>query len=254
MCSQSHAFDLARSGYCNLLQPQDRRSRQPGDPREVVEARRRFFDAGYGGPLLQALLEEIDALGLGSGAAVLDVGCGEGTYLGGIARGAGVEGHGVDLSAPAIELAARRYPEPTWIVANADRLLPYASSSFDLVLSIDARLNPDEMRRILAPGGQVLVAVPAPDDLVELREAVLGRGVLKDRIERATAVLSGHFQLTRRRRVSSTVRLGPDAARDALTATYRGARESRRQRLAAISAMDVTLSHDLTRYRKLGPS
>jgi 23S rRNA (guanine745-N1)-methyltransferase len=250
VCSRKHSFDVARSGYCNLLQPQDRRSPRPGDPREAVEARRRLLDAGYGKPLLRALLEEIDALSPGTGATVLDVGCGEGTYLGEISRQRQVEAHGTDLSLPAIQHAARRYPEPTWIVANADRLLPYASGSFDLVLSIDARLNPEEMRRILRSDGRLLVAVPAPDDLIELREAVLGPGVLKDRMERAVASLHEHFKLESRSRVSRTVRLDPDAARDALTATYRGARASRRQRIEAISAMDVTLSHELARFRR----
>ena len=254
-CSRRHAFDIARSGYCNLLQPQDRRSRQPGDPKPVVEARRRFLDAGYGEALLQALGEEIDALVLPPGAAVLDVGCGEGTYLGRLARGRDVEAHGLDLSLPAIDLAARRYPEATWIIANADRLLPYAAGSFALVLSIDARLNPEEMLRVLAPGGRLLIATPAPDDLAELRKAVLGEDVRKDRMDRARTVLSDHFEIEARRRVGGTLRLDPAAARDALAATYRGARVSRRQRMEAISAMEVTLSHDLARFRsKILPS
>lgn len=254
MCVHRHSFDLARSGYCNLLQPQDRRSRRPGDPAEVVEARRRLLDAGYGGALLAALGEEIDALALPPGAAVLDVGCGEGTYLGGIARERTLEAHGVDLSAPAIDLAARRYPEATWIIANADRRLPYAAGSFDLVLSIDARLNPAEMCRVLAPGGRLLLAVPAADDLAELRQAVLGEAVRKDRFERAATLLSEQFAEESRRTITTTVRLDPAAARDALAATYRAARESRRQRIEAISVMDVTLSHDLARFRSKMPS
>jgi 23S rRNA (guanine745-N1)-methyltransferase len=248
-CAEGHSFDLARSGYCNLLQPQDRRSRQPGDPRAVVEARRRFLDAGYGEPLLEALLEEIDSLPLRPGAAVLDVGCGEGTYLGRISRQRRIEAHGVDLSAAAIDLAARRYPEVTWIVANADRFLPYAESSFDVALSIDSRLHPAELRRVLKPGGRLLVAVPGPDDLLELRSAVLGRGVLRDRLARAIGVLSEAFEIETRRAVRRTVRLAPDAARDALAATYRGARASREERVAALSALEVTLSHDLARFR-----
>jgi len=249
VCARGHSFDVARSGYCNLLQPQDRRSKNPGDPREAVEARRRFLDAGHGAALLRGILEEIDTLGLPSGAAVLDVGCGEGTYLGGIARGRPIEAHGIDLSTPAIDLAARRFPAATWIVANADRFLPWASESFDLVLSIDARLNPGEMRRVLKPAGRLLVAVPGPDDLIELRTAVLGEGVLRDRLERAAGLLSGLFELAGRRTVRDTVRLGPEAARDALAATYRGARESRRERIEAISEMEVTLSHDLGWFR-----
>ncbi len=249
VCPRGHSFDLARSGYCNLLQPQDRRSRNPGDPREAVEARRRLLDAGHGAALQKSLTEEIDALGLPPGAAVLDVGCGEGTYLGSITRKGPVEAHGIDLSTPAVDLAARRFPDLTWIVGNADRFLPWAPGSFDLVLSIDARLNAGEMRRVLKPEGHLLVAVPAPDDLVELRTAVLGEGVTRDRMERVEAMLADDFALEGRRTVRETVRFSSEAARDALAATYRGARESRRERIEAISEMDVTLSHELARFR-----
>ena len=215
-----------------------------------MEARRRLLDAGYGEPLLRAILEETS--GLGPGAAVLDVGCGEGYYLGSLLAAHGIEGHGVDLSAAAVELAARRYPGATWVVANADRSLPYATGAFDLVLSIDARLNPAEMRRVLKAGGRLLVAVPAADDLVELRQAVLGEPVLKDRLESAAARLAGDFALEARRTVRGTARLGPGEIRDALAATYRGGRESRRERMAEIPELEVTLSHELASFRRPG--
>jgi 23S rRNA (guanine745-N1)-methyltransferase len=245
-CPRGHSFDFARGGYVNLLQPQDRRSKRPGDPREAVEARRRLLDAGYGETLLRAIREEVAARGLGPGAAVLDVGCGEGHYAGSLARDPGVEAHGVDLSTAAVDLAARRYRQGTWIVANADRSLPWADGSFDLILSIDARLSPAEMRRVLKPEGRLLVAVPGPDDLGELREAVLGERVLKDRLERAVSLLAeAGFEMEARRSVRGTAALGPTEIRDALTATYRSGRESRRARIEALSAMRVTLSHDL---------
>ena len=251
VCSRGHSFDLARSGYCNLLQPQDRRSRQPGDPKEAVEARRRLLDAGYGAALLRALKEEVDALDLRPGAAVLDVGCGEGYYLGALAGRGGIEAHGLDLSVPAVDLAARRHPGIPWIVANADRFLPYAAGSFDVVLSLDARLPASEILRVMAPEGRLLVAVPAPDDLVELRAAVLGEGVLRDRLARAVETLAGDFALEERRTVRQTARLDAAALRDALAATYRGARQSRQARLEAIPEMAVTLAHDLAVFRGL---
>jgi 23S rRNA (guanine745-N1)-methyltransferase len=254
ICPRGHSFDVARSGYVNLLQPRDRRSKRPGDPPEAVEARRRLLDAGYGEPLLRAIREETEALG--AGAAVLDVGCGEGYYLGSLAQEREIEAHGADLSTAAIDLAARRYPRGTWIVANADRFLPWADGTFDLILSIDARLSPSEMRRVLKPEGRLLVAVPGADDLGELREAVLGERVLKDRLERAAALLAETgFELEARRTVRGTAELGPAEIRDALTATYRSGRESRRARIEAISGMRVTLSHDLGRFRgKIPPS
>jgi len=247
VCPQGHSFDLARSGYCNLLQPQDRRSKNPGDSRAAAEARRRLLEAGYGAALLAALAEETTALR--PGAAVLDAGCGEGYYLGSLAAANGIEAHGLDLSVPAIEMAARRYPEVTWVVANADRFLPYADGSFDLILSLDARLSPGEMRRVLAPQGRLLVAVPAPDDLVELRTAVLGEGVLRDRLARAAEMLAPDFVLEERRSIRQTARLDAAALRDALAATYRGARQSQQGRLDGIAGMEVTLAHDLARFR-----
>ncbi|HEX4963674.1 MAG TPA: hypothetical protein VF173_22805 [Thermoanaerobaculia bacterium] len=47
--------------------------------------------------------------------------------------------------------------------------------------------------------------------------------------------------------------MDPTALGDALTATYRGARESRRLRLQALTEMEVTLSHDLGCFRATIP-
>ena len=95
-------------------------------------------------------------------AALLDVGCGEGAFLRSIGAVSGLDRHGVDISAPSIELAAKSSPEVSFIVANADRFLPYADASFDFVTSLDARVNAPEFERVLKPDGLILVAVPAP--------------------------------------------------------------------------------------------
>lgn len=248
-CPRGHSFDIARSGYCNLLQPQDRRSRHPGDTQEAAEARRRLFAAGHNEPLLRALLEILDGLGLPERPAVLDVGCGEGSMLAALARERPAEAHGLDISVPSIELAARAFPDATWIVGNADRLLPYADGSFDIVLSLTARLHTPELHRVLAPQGRLLVAVPGPDDLIELREALLGAGVSRDRLERAAAELSESFELERRSTVRHVARFDAAGLRDVLASSYRGARESERQRLEELPGLDVTLSRELGCFR-----
>ena len=46
-----HSFDIARSGYISLLQPQDRRSLEAGDSRETAAARRELLDSGFGDAL-----------------------------------------------------------------------------------------------------------------------------------------------------------------------------------------------------------
>ncbi|HEY6322005.1 MAG TPA: methyltransferase domain-containing protein [Thermoanaerobaculia bacterium] len=285
VCPRGHRFDRARSGYHNLLQPQERRSRQPGDSAAALAARRRLFDRGHGDWLVPHLLAAFDALRLPPGTAVLDVGCGEGFYLGTLARERRIDAHGLDISAPAIDLAARRYPDPTWIVGNADRTLPYATGSFDLALALTSRVNPGELRRVLAPaapaahgvpaardsgGGFLLLAVPAADDLVELRAAVLSEGRLRDRLQPALASLAFHFELVRHVTVRTRLRLDAADARDLLAATYRGARHRERRRtdrllepavpatagdmagVTDIAPIDVTASRDLATLRPWG--
>jgi len=133
---------------------------------EAVAARRRLHDLG----VTRALLEGIgEMLGAGAGDAVLDAGCGEGFYLGELARAGGFEGHGVDISVAAVELAAKRYPGCEWIVGNADRGVPYSDGSFSRVMSITGRMNAAEFRRVLREDGRLVVAVASPEDLIELR-------------------------------------------------------------------------------------
>jgi 23S rRNA (guanine745-N1)-methyltransferase len=232
LCPNRHIYDVARSGYVNLLQPQDRRSRNPGDMAEAVAARRRFFDAGHAEPLVRAIVE---ALPLAPNEALLDVGCGEGHHLAAFRRAYGVEAHGVDLSVAAIDLAARRDRDCTWIVANADRFIPYEDHSFDAVTSITSRLLPEEFHRVLKQGGKLLVAIAGADDLIELRRAE------RDRVERTVEMFVSHFALERHLHVRHVAHLDRDAIHDVMAASYR------RKRID--DAMDVTFSRDVLLFR-----
>ncbi len=233
-CERGHCFDVARSGYINLLQPQDRRSSRPGDSVAAVAARRRLHDLGVTKPLLDAVAE---TLALSSSDIVLDAGCGDGFYLGALARDAGFSGHGVDISAPAIEAAARRYPGCEWIVANADRFVPYADRSFSALISITARMNPGEFRRVLRHEGRLLVGLPAPDDLIELR------GAGRDRSARTIQSFARNFTLERQRRATTTADLDAGAVQDVLVSIYRPLRSR------PVEAMRVTFSLDLLLFR-----
>ncbi len=234
VCARGHSFDLARSGYANLLQPQERRSKNPGDSPEAVAARRRLHDRGATGALLGVIAE---LAAPSSSDIVLEAGCGDGFYLGMLARQSGFEAHGVDISVPAVEAAARRFPERQWIVANADRFLPYEEKSFSLVLSITGRMNVDEFARVLRPGGRLLVALPAPDDLIELR------GAGRDRVARTVETFAPAFTLAEQRRVTTTVELDAAGVEDVLVSIYRPLRAE------PVTAMRVTFSLDLLLFR-----
>ena len=138
---------------------------------------------------------------------------------------------------PAIEAAARRYPECEWMVANADRFVPYADGSFSIVMSITARMNAGEFRRVLRDDGRLLVALPAPDDLVELR----GSG--HDRVARTVETFARGFTLVEQRRVTTTADLDAAAVHDVLLSIYRP------MRARPAEAMRVTFSLDLLLFR-----
>jgi 23S rRNA (guanine745-N1)-methyltransferase len=231
VCPRRHSFDIARSGYVNLLQPQDRRSRNPGDTAAATSGRRRLHESGITAPLLDAIRTLAAPV---AADAVLDAGCGEGSILGALHRGTAFDAHGVDISIPAIDAAARRYPECHWVVANADRFLPYADRSFSLILSVTARVNISEFRRALRPGGRLLIALPAPDDLIELRGA--GRD---DRVPRTIEALSPAFTLTAQRRATTTADLDAATVQDVLHSIYRPFRSH------PVAAMRLTFSLDL---------
>jgi 23S rRNA (guanine745-N1)-methyltransferase len=234
-CPRGHSFDVARSRYLNLLQPQDRRSRQPGDTAAAIAGRRRLHDCGVTQPLLHAIAE---ITAVSPSDIVLDAGCGEGFYLGTLARQSGFAAHGVDISIPAVDAAARRYPACDWVVANADRFLPYADRSFSVVLSITARMNAGEFRRVLRDDGRLLVALPAPDDLVELR------GAGRDRVARTVETFAPNFTLVELSRVTTVAELDAPSVEGVLHSIYRPLRQQRAE------AMRVTFSLDLLLFRK----
>lgn len=250
-CARGHAFDRARRGFVNLLQPQDRRSRQPGDSRAAALARRRLCEAGLEAPLHERLLSALAELGLAV-PAVLDVGCGEGSALAWLAARRPLVAHGLDLSVAAVDLAARLLPAGTWVVGNADRGLPFASASFDLALSLLARRPAGELARVLRPGGLLLVAVPGPDDLAELRAAVQGEAGARERLGSVALELAGRFELARRERLSWRATLERPRLEDLLASSYRGARTSERERFAAVERLEVTFARDLGWFRPQG--
>jgi 23S rRNA (guanine745-N1)-methyltransferase len=218
-CGAGHTFDISRSGYVNLLQPQDRKSKHPGDKLDAVQGRRRLHDSGATQPLLAAIQ---DVLRPNASEAILDAGCGE----------------GVDISIPAIDAAAKRYSAAHWVVANADRMLPYQDAAFDAAMSITARMNVAEFQRVVRPGGRLLVAIAAPDDLIELR----GEG-RDDRLTRTRQDFAS-FTLTGERRVTCYADLDAATLQGVLHAIYRPLTKP------PASGMRVTLSLDLLLFQR----
>ena len=102
---------------------------------------------------------------------------------------------------------------------------------------------------MLARGRSLLIAVPAADDLIELRELVQGQRIEHDRAE---AVLTEHelrFEVIDRSVIRETVELERASLLDLLHGTYRGTRHAAAARAATIERMPVTMASDVVVLR-----
>lgn len=245
VCARGHSHDIARAGYVNLLQPQDRRSPDAGDAAEALAARARLLAAGIGLTLVQRVVHIATRVAMSHEAVVVDLGAGSGDVLGELAACRSISGIGIDLSAAGMKTASKRFPSLTWIVANADRQLPILDESVDLVLSVNARRNPAECARVLTRPGHLLTVVPAADDLIELRAVVQGRGVERNRADAVIAEHLSYFTLREQTTVRERQTLTRDQLLDVLGGTYRGARKSAARGVEALTSLDVTFASEL---------
>lgn len=175
-CHNQHSFDLAKEGYLNLLPVQHKHSKEPGDSKQMMLARREFLEAGFYEPLAKALAMMIDVnITNGQGVRLLDLGCGEGYYSRKILQfckhGEQIALHGNDIAKFAIAAAAKKQPNARFIVASSNRL-PYTDQYFDFVLRVFAPSNDDELKRVLKSSGHLLTVTPGPRHLWQLKEFI----------------------------------------------------------------------------------
>lgn len=112
----------------------------------------------------RVLQRTITRLGLPAPARILDAGCGSGRNMVDLASHGAI--HGIELSDASVAVARRR--EIGEVVQGSVLEMPFADDSFDLAVCLDVieHLDDDraalrELRRVLAPGGALLVTVPA---------------------------------------------------------------------------------------------
>ena len=175
VCPRGHSFDIARSGYINLLQPQDSRSKHPGDTKEAVAARRRLHDRGVTRPLLHGIAEMIDVR---PGDIVLDAGCGDGFYLGSVALQTGIERAWRRHLDSGCECRCAAIPGMRMDRRQCRPLHSLLGCRFLGRFFVTARMNAGEFRRVIRDDGCLLVALAAPDDLMELRSRRVKRGAI----------------------------------------------------------------------------
>lgn len=178
-CENNHSFDKAKSGYVNLLPVQFKKSKQPGDDKAMVLARREFHEAGGYLPLMKAMVDVLDneiPKGNSHPIQLYDAGCGEGAYLSycydALAKlGYEINASGSDISKVAVDLAAKKYKSLNFAVASSFDL-PIENESLNAIVQVFAPGKNEEYARVLGEEGILLTVDPAPMHLFELKSLV----------------------------------------------------------------------------------
>ena len=288
-CPRGHSFDVAREGYVNLLTGKPRGdTREMALARRTFLEQGWYRSLADQLAVLSARCLA-DAAGRAAGSeaalAVVDAGCGEGYYLGHLLHalspaaqahetasgGADTLAHaavgwlahdtvpgervyvGVDISKDVVRLAARRYPQARFVVADLTRRLPIATGAVSLLLNVFAPRHAAEFARVVAPGGSLLVVIPEPAHLAELRDALSLLGVEPEKERHVITQLATGFALAERESIEYTMRLDRAAVAALVTMTpnawHRGADTA-----AAIASLGgetaVTASFRLLRFQR----
>ncbi len=200
-----------------------------GDTKAMLRSRRDFLDRGHYRFLADALIHA--CVGVLSGSpthsneyALLDVGCGEGYYLDQLIRqrperfdsssekGSGqsrLHLYGMDLARDAARLAAKRDPQLRITVGNTMVRLPFATGSMSIMLNLFAPRNPPEFSRVLKPDGMLIVVIPAPEHLQEIRQLVPLLPIEADKQAQVVDQLRGFFELTDHQPVNAVLQFQP---------------------------------------------
>lgn len=253
-CENGHSFDRARQGYTHLLPPNRMHSKEPGDTKEMVNSRRAFLESGaydcFAEKLCGLAVEFLQEL---PEPFLLDAGCGEGYYTGKLEaclreKGIFPRVAGFDISKSAVRAAAGKYKGCQFAVASAFAV-PAADASADCLTNVFAPIVPEECKRVVKPGGVMILAVPGPRHLYGLKEILYDAPYENEYRETEYP----GFAFVRRETVAETLVLDDGEQIQnlfAMTPYYWKTPESGSRRLAQTEHLETEIRFDFLIYRR----
>jgi 23S rRNA (guanine745-N1)-methyltransferase len=229
----------------------------------MLASRRRFLDRGYYAPIAQRLSDVAAShlTGITSNSetrfrSVVDVGCGEGYYLGlmqsRLQTHAEIEVQyvGIDSSREACRLAARRYRDICFAVSDLKDLIPVADGSVDLLLNVFAPRSVHEFTRVLHPSGVLVVVIPQPNHLDELRSSFPLIGIEENKADHVVRRFEPSLRLAQREPIQFNLVLEHDTVLD-LIGMSPSHRHLTEPLLPVSGSMSVTVAIEILTFDKV---
>ena len=173
-CDNKHHFDRSEQGYWVFAKPQ--KQKPVGDSRQLMRSKRFLLGSGIFSPVIEAVADTIaKRFANVSAISLLDFDAGDGYFLralapqlSAIAPSMAVQPYGVIDAENAI-FAAAKAQTPGWLCLGSTKKLPFADDNFDLVTVFDKPLKGKEWLRVVKPDGLVLLVIPGPRHLWQLK-------------------------------------------------------------------------------------
>lgn len=244
-CFFKHCYDIASSGYVNLVLSGSKTQLNSGDNKDMMLARRRTMDRGYYKALADKIIDIIKEY---PHEDILDIGCGEGYITGAIASAYESDRvRGADLSKSAIQLADKRYKNASFIVGNSASL-PILDSSVDVGVAVFTPTYFGELERVIKRGGIFIKVNPAPEHLLDLKELLYDTTYLNEEEVAET----GSFELVARYQVDDSFTAVGAEIKDLLQMTpyYYHTPKEAIERVSAMDHVSTRLSYDIKVYKR----
>lgn len=254
ICINNHSFDKNKKGYTNLLLSNQLHSIDPGDNKEMIEARVNFLKTDKYHILRESLLEIIKNYSNNQNFTFLDIACGEGYYTNYLMlKLNNAEGYGIDLSKYALINANRNKKElgisnTKYFVASLTKL-PFINESIDIALNCFAPLDEKEFNRVLKSKGIFIRVLPNTYHLWELKEVLYK--IVKENKEKELELKD--FQLINTLEVNDTIELNNDEINNLFMMTpyyYKSPIEGS-NRLKNLNYLKTRISFKIYIYQKL---
>lgn len=251
VCPNRHSFDMAKSGYVNLLLAKSGTAVH-GDNKLMLRARRDFLEKGYYVTLCDAVCETVLQYGK-NGCTILDTGCGEGYYTTAVKAifdrsNIAVDVYGIDISKDAVDMASKRKAGLKLAAASVFHI-PVLTKSCDILLTMFAPYCGEEYSRVLKDEGIMIMAIPSENHLWELKSKIYDTPY-KNEVK--PYELDG-FEFLGGKRVTFTMKIPENSdiiSLFSMTPYYYKTGKTEQQRLNDLNNLETQADFEILTYKK----